>query len=56
MGNEGLPLYVSETRNICRYKLNLLPAEDSTRFDPVQERGGSRTLYEGSGVLNQTSE
>jgi hypothetical protein len=49
-GCNGLPLYVSETRNIYRYKLNLLPAEDSTRFDLVQERGGSRKLYEGCSV------
>jgi hypothetical protein len=38
MGSAGLPLYVSETRNIYRYKLDLLPAEDSTRFDLIQER------------------
>jgi hypothetical protein len=38
MGSTGLPLYVSETRNIYRYKLNLLPAEDSARFDLIQER------------------
>jgi hypothetical protein len=38
MGSAGLPLYVSETRNIYRYKLDLLPAEDSTRFDVVQDR------------------
>ena len=46
----GLPLYVSESRNLYRYKLDLLPAEDSTRFDLVQERGGSRKLYEGCAV------
>jgi hypothetical protein len=50
MGSAGLPLYVSETRNIYRYKLNLLPAENSTRFDLVQDRGGSRKLYEGCAV------
>jgi hypothetical protein len=50
MGNAGLPLYVSETRNIYRYKLNLLPTEDCTRFDLVQSRGGSRKLYEGCRV------
>jgi hypothetical protein len=50
MGSTGLPLYVSETRNLYLYKLNLLPMEDSTRFDLVQERGGSRTLYEGCTV------
>jgi hypothetical protein len=49
-GCVGLPLYVSETRNIYLYKLNLLPAENSTQFDLVQERGGSRTLYEGCAV------
>ncbi|MDR2434211.1 MAG: hypothetical protein LBD47_06560 [Treponema sp.] len=45
MGSAGLPLYVSETRNIYRYKLDLLPMENSTRFDLVQERGGERKLY-----------
>jgi hypothetical protein len=50
MGSAGLPLYVSETRNIYRYKLNLLPAENSTRFDLIQDRGGSRILYEGCAV------
>jgi hypothetical protein len=50
MGSANLPLYVSESRNLYLYKLNLLPTEDSTRFDLVQERGGSRTLYEGCAV------
>jgi hypothetical protein len=50
MGTAGLPLYVSETRNIYRYKLDILPAEDSTRFDLVQDRDGTRTLYEGCAV------
>jgi hypothetical protein len=50
MGSAGLPVYVSETRNLYLYKLNLLPVEDSNRFDLVQDRGGSRTLYEGCAV------
>jgi hypothetical protein len=50
MGSSGLPLYVSETRNVYLYRLNLLPTEDSTRFDLVQERGGERKLYEGCAV------
>jgi hypothetical protein len=50
MGSAGLPLYVSETRNIYLYRLNLLPAENSDRFDLVQERGDSRLLYEGCRV------
>jgi hypothetical protein len=45
MGSTGLPLYVSETRNIYRYKLDLSPAEDSTRFDLVQDRGGERRVF-----------
>jgi hypothetical protein len=50
MGSAGLPLYVSETRNIYVYRLNLLPVEDGSRFDLVQARGGSRILYEGCAV------
>jgi hypothetical protein len=50
MGSAGLPLYVSETRNLYLYKLNLLPMEDSAQFDLLQERGGSRKLYEGCAV------
>jgi hypothetical protein len=50
MGSAGLPLYVSESRNLYLYKLNLLPVEAGCRFDLVQERGGSRTLYEGCAV------
>jgi hypothetical protein len=50
MGSAGLPLYVSETRNIYVYRLNLLPVESGSRFDLVQERGGSRILYEGCAV------
>jgi hypothetical protein len=49
-GCVGLPLYVSETRNIYRYKLNLLPAENSTRFDLVQDRGGERRVFGGCAV------
>jgi hypothetical protein len=50
MGCAGLPLYVSETRNLYRYTLNLLPTEDSARFDLIQDRGGSRKLYEACAV------
>jgi hypothetical protein len=50
MGSAALPLYVSETRNLYRYQLNLLPVEGGSCFDLVQERGGSRILYEGCAV------
>jgi hypothetical protein len=46
MGCANIPLYVSETRNIHLYRLNLLPYESSSRFDLVQEREGSKVLYE----------
>jgi hypothetical protein len=52
MGSANMPLYVSESRNLYRYRLNLLPAEDSTRFDLVQERGGSRKLYENCAITD----
>jgi hypothetical protein len=47
MGGAGAPEYVSETRNLYRYVLELLPAEDGIRFDVVQERGGIRRVYGG---------
>jgi hypothetical protein len=50
MGSAEIPFYVSETRNIYLYRLNLLPVEGSARFDLVQERGGSQTLYQGCAV------
>jgi hypothetical protein len=52
MGSAGLPLYVSETQNLYLYRLNLLPVEGGSRFDLVQDRGGSRILYEGCAVTN----
>jgi hypothetical protein len=51
MGSAGKPVFVSETRNLYQYALNLLPLEDTDRFDLIQERGGERRLYEGCGVL-----
>jgi hypothetical protein len=47
LGDAGLPAYVSETRNLYLYKLNLMPAEESVGFAVAQERGGSGKLYEG---------
>lgn len=39
--------FVSETRNLYRYHLSLLPMEDTERFDLTQDRGGQRRLFEG---------
>jgi len=50
MGSAGNPLYVSETRNLYQYQLNLLPMEDTETFDLVQDRKNERRLYEGCRV------
>jgi len=50
MGSAGLPVYVSETRSIYKYTLNLLPMEDTECFDLIQDRIGTnneRLFYEG---------
>ena len=46
MGSAGLPVFVSETKGLYQYKLNLLPLEDTDYFDLVQERGGERKFFE----------
>ena len=51
MGSAGAPLFVSETRNLYRHHLNLLPYEDGPRFDLVQKRGNGKWLYESCGVI-----
>jgi len=46
MGAAGLSVFVSETWNLYRTCLDLLPMEDSDYFDLVQDRNGERRLYE----------
>jgi DNA-binding Lrp family transcriptional regulator len=41
MGGAGNPVFISETRNLYQYRLNLTPMEDSERFDLIQDRGTS---------------
>ena len=38
MGSAGLPVFVSESRDMYRYQLNLLPLEDTDCFDLIQDR------------------
>jgi hypothetical protein len=45
MGSSESPVYVSETRNLYQYRLDLLPMEDAEQFDLIQERGGERILF-----------
>ena len=46
MGSVGKSVFVTETRDVYKYKLCLLPLEDSERFDLIQDRGQERRLYE----------
>jgi len=46
MGSAGLPVYVSETKSLFRYSLNLLPLEDTDCFDLIQDRGMERRVFE----------
>jgi len=50
MGSAGNPLFVSETRNLYQYHLNLLPMEDTECFDLVQDRKNERRIFEGCQV------
>jgi len=51
MGAAGSPAFVSETRDLYKHCLDLLPTEDTEHFDLIQDRGGERLLYEGCRVL-----
>jgi hypothetical protein len=46
-------LYASETKNLTKYELNLLPTEDTEHFDLIQDRSSiinERKYYEGCRV------
>ena len=46
MGSSGQLEFVSGTRNLYRYCIEMLPMEDTECFDLVQDRGGERKIYE----------
>jgi hypothetical protein len=50
MGSAGSSVFVSETRNVHKTKINLLPLPDTASFDLVQDRGNERQLFEGCKV------
>jgi hypothetical protein len=52
MGTAGNPVYVSETRNLYQYQLNLVPMKDADQFDLIQDRGGERLFFEGCRVID----
>ena len=51
MGAAGSPVFVSETRDLYKHCLDLLPTEDTEHFDLIQDRGNERRLFEGCRVL-----
>ena len=51
MGAAGSPAFVSETKDLYKHCLDLMPTEDTEHFDLIQDRGGERILYEGCRVL-----
>jgi len=50
MGACGKPVFITETKNLFKYELNLLPMEDTEHFDLVQDRKNERILFEGCRV------
>ena len=50
LGTADRGLFVSETRNVYQYRLNLLPLEDTDCFDLIQHRSNERRLFEGCRV------
>jgi hypothetical protein len=45
MGSAGNPVFVSETRNVHKTKINLLPLPDTACFDLIQDRQMSKRTY-----------
>jgi len=50
MGGADNPVFVSETRNLYLYRLDLIPTDDTKQFDLVQDRKSERRLFEGCRV------
>jgi len=46
MGAAGSPLYVSETKNLYKYQLNLLPMPDTEHFYLIQDRKNERLTFD----------
>jgi len=46
MGACGNPVFISETKNLFKYQLNLVPMENTQHFDVVQDRKNECLLFE----------
>jgi len=45
MGEVSSPVFVSGTRNLHQYRLDLIPPEGTEQFGLIQDRGGERRYY-----------
>jgi len=50
MGAVGMPVFVSETRDVYQCRLRLVPLEDTELFVLIQDRGAERIIYERCGI------
>jgi len=50
MGGADNPVFVSETKNLYLYRLDLIPTDDTKHFDLIQDRKSGRRLFEGCRV------
>jgi hypothetical protein len=48
MGAVGKPVFISETKNLFKHELNLLPTEDTEHFDLIQDRSGNNEQLTGN--------
>jgi len=46
MGTAGSPVFISETKNMFKYKMKNVPLEDTDHFVLVQDRKNERLFYE----------
>ena len=50
LGDCDKPVFVTETRNLYKHLLSLLPMEDAEYFELIQSRGGLRRRFDGCRV------
>lgn len=51
-GSVGLPVFVSETKSLYNFQIDLLPLENSDFFDLIQDRNGERKYFEDCRVIS----
>jgi len=46
LGAVGSPVFISETKNLFKYKIHNVPLEDTDHFDLIQDRKNERLFFE----------